>query len=79
MTVLAARFAALLRRGSGAAQVAPVYFRHDLRQLSSHSPFDVEVVANNPGTWALYRHIVHHTTNNDLGVGGLLMLANVRP
>lgn len=56
-----------------------MYFRHDLRQLSSHSPFDVEVVANNPGTWALYRHVVHHTTNNDLEPGGLLMVANVRP
>jgi hypothetical protein len=56
-----------------------VYYGHDLRQLSSRSPFDVKVVVNNPRLWALYRHVVHHMTNNDLEPGGLLMVANVSP
>lgn len=39
--------------------------------------FDVEFVAENPGTWALHCHIVHHATNNDVEPGGLLMVINV--
>jgi FtsP/CotA-like multicopper oxidase with cupredoxin domain len=41
--------------------------------------FDVEFVANNPGRWALHCHVVHHTTNNDVEPGGLLMVVNVEP
>lgn len=67
MTVLAARLAAFLSDGSAAAQVAPVYYGHDLRSLSSRSRFDVEFVANNRGKWDLRRDVV------------LLMVANVRP
>lgn len=38
---------------------------------------DVEFVANNPGKWAVHCHIVHHTTNDDVEPGGLLMVINV--
>lgn len=41
--------------------------------------FDVEFVADNPGKWALHCHIVHHTTNDDVEPGGLLMVINVEP
>ena len=40
--------------------------------------YDVEFVAGNPGKWALHCHIVHHTTNNDVEPGGLLMVVDVR-
>lgn len=37
----------------------------------------MELVADNPGTWALHCHIVHHATNDDVEPGGLLMVINV--
>ena len=40
---------------------------------------DIEFVADNPGQWALHCHIVHHTTNDDVEPGGLLMVINVVP
>lgn len=40
---------------------------------------DIEFVADNPGKWALHCHIVHHTTNDDVEPGGLLMVINVEP
>ena len=30
------------------------------------------------GKWALHCHIVHHTTNNDVEPGGLLMVVDVQ-
>ena len=41
--------------------------------------YDVEFVATKPGQWMLHCHILHHTTNNNVEPGGLMLVVNVTP
>ncbi len=40
--------------------------------------YDIEFVANEPGMWMLHCHILHHTTNDNVEPGGLMMMFNVQ-
>jgi manganese oxidase len=40
--------------------------------------YDVEFVATEPGKWMLHCHILHHTTNDGVEPGGLMMMFDVR-
>ncbi len=39
--------------------------------------YDIEFVASEPGQWMLHCHILHHTTNDNVEPGGLMMVINV--
>jgi FtsP/CotA-like multicopper oxidase with cupredoxin domain len=39
--------------------------------------YDIEFVANETGQWMLHCHILHHTTNNNVEPGGLMLIVNV--
>jgi manganese oxidase len=45
--------------------------------VSPGERYDVEFVANETGKWLLHCHILHHTTNDNLEPGGLMMLFDV--
>ena len=39
--------------------------------------YDIEFVATEPGQWMLHCHILHHTTNDNVEPGGLMLVVNV--
>ncbi|HLF73403.1 MAG TPA: copper oxidase [Anaerolineales bacterium] len=39
--------------------------------------YDIEFVAAEPGRWMLHCHILHHTTNDNVEPGGLMLMINV--
>jgi FtsP/CotA-like multicopper oxidase with cupredoxin domain len=39
--------------------------------------YDIEFLATEPGQWMLHCHILHHTTNNNVEPGGLMLMINV--
>lgn len=39
--------------------------------------YDIEFVATEPGKWMLHCHILHHTTNDNVEPGGLMLMINV--
>lgn len=39
--------------------------------------YDIEFVATGPGQWMLHCHILHHTTNDNVEPGGLMLMINV--
>lgn len=39
--------------------------------------YDIEFVATEPGQWVLHCHILHHTTNDNVEPGGLMLVVNV--
>ena len=39
--------------------------------------YDIEFVAAEPGQWVLHCHILHHTTNDNVEPGGLMLVVNV--
>ena len=39
--------------------------------------YDIEFVASETGQWMLHCHILHHTTNDNVEPGGLMMVINV--
>jgi FtsP/CotA-like multicopper oxidase with cupredoxin domain len=39
--------------------------------------YDIEFVATEPGQWMLHCHILHHTTNDNVEPGGLMLMINV--
>jgi len=39
--------------------------------------YDIEFVATEPGQWMLHCHILHHTTNDNVEPGGLMLVINV--
>jgi manganese oxidase len=39
--------------------------------------YDIEFVAIEPGQWMLHCHILHHTTNDNVEPGGLMLMINV--
>jgi hypothetical protein len=45
--------------------------------VSPGERYDIEFVASEPGHWMLHCHILHHTTNDGVEPGGLMMMFNV--
>lgn len=39
--------------------------------------YDIEFTATEPGQWMLHCHILHHTTNNNVEPGGLMLMIDV--
>lgn len=39
--------------------------------------YDIEFLATEPGVWMLHCHILHHTTNDNVEPGGLMLVINV--
>jgi FtsP/CotA-like multicopper oxidase with cupredoxin domain len=39
--------------------------------------YDIEFVASETGQWMLHCHILHHTTNDNVEPGGLMLMVNV--
>ncbi len=39
--------------------------------------YDIEFVATEPGQWMFHCHILHHTTNDNVEPGGLMLIVNV--
>ena len=39
--------------------------------------YDIEFTPDRPGKWMLHCHIPHHTTNEHVEPGGLMMIINV--
>lgn len=39
--------------------------------------YDIEFTATEPGQWMLHCHILHHTTNDNVEPGGLMLVVNV--
>jgi FtsP/CotA-like multicopper oxidase with cupredoxin domain len=39
--------------------------------------YDIEFTASEPGKWMLHCHILHHTTNDNVEPGGLMLVVNV--
>jgi len=39
--------------------------------------YDIEFIATEPGQWMLHCHILHHTTNDGVEPGGLMLIVNV--
>jgi FtsP/CotA-like multicopper oxidase with cupredoxin domain len=39
--------------------------------------YDIEFVADNPGTWVLHCHVLHHVTNDNEEPGGLITVIEV--
>jgi FtsP/CotA-like multicopper oxidase with cupredoxin domain len=39
--------------------------------------YDIEFVAIETGQWMLHCHILHHTTNDNIDPGGLMLIVNV--
>ncbi|MAT41365.1 MAG: copper oxidase [Anaerolineaceae bacterium] len=45
--------------------------------VSPGERYDIEFVATESGQWILHCHILHHTTNNNVEPGGLMLIINV--
>jgi FtsP/CotA-like multicopper oxidase with cupredoxin domain len=39
--------------------------------------YDIEFIATEVGSWMLHCHILHHTTNDNVEPGGLMLMINV--
>jgi FtsP/CotA-like multicopper oxidase with cupredoxin domain len=39
--------------------------------------YDIEFIATEPGQWMLHCHILHHTTNDNVEPGGLMLMIKV--
>ncbi|MFZ6029216.1 MAG: multicopper oxidase family protein [Chloroflexota bacterium] len=49
----------------------------DTVSIAPGERYDVEFVATEPGQWMLHCHILHHTTNDNVEPGGLMMVIHV--
>lgn len=49
----------------------------DTVSVSPGERYDIEFVASETGQWMLHCHILHHTTNDNVEPGGLMMMINV--
>jgi FtsP/CotA-like multicopper oxidase with cupredoxin domain len=45
--------------------------------VSPGERYDIEFIASEPGQWMLHCHILHHTTNDNVEPGGLMLMINV--
>lgn len=41
--------------------------------------YDIEFIASEPGEWMMHCHILHHTTNDNVEPGGLMLVIHVMP
>lgn len=51
----------------------------DTLSIAPGERYDVEFIAAEPGKWMLHCHILHHTTNNNVEPGGLMLVVEVTP
>lgn len=51
----------------------------DTLSIAPGERYDVEFTATEPGQWMLHCHILHHTTNDNVEPGGLMLVVNVAP
>jgi FtsP/CotA-like multicopper oxidase with cupredoxin domain len=51
----------------------------DTLSIAPGERYDVEFIAGEPGQWMLHCHILHHTTNDNVEPGGLMLVVNVEP
>jgi FtsP/CotA-like multicopper oxidase with cupredoxin domain len=49
----------------------------DTLSIAPGERYDIEFVAAETGQWMLHCHILHHTTNDNIEPGGLMMMINV--
>jgi len=49
----------------------------DTLSIAPGERYDIEFVATEPGQWMLHCHILHHTTNDNVEPGGLMLVVNV--
>lgn len=51
----------------------------DTLSVAPGQRFDIEFTPTEPGRWMFHCHILHHTTNNNIDPGGLMMIIDVTP
>jgi len=51
----------------------------DTLSIAPGERYDVEFTATETGKWMLHCHILHHTTNNNVEPGGLMLVVEVTP
>lgn len=51
----------------------------DTLSIAPGERYDIEFIAAESGKWMLHCHILHHTTNNNIEPGGLMMVVEVTP
>ena len=49
----------------------------DTLSIAPGERYDIEFIATEPGEWMLHCHILHHTTNDGVEPGGLMLMINV--
>ena len=49
----------------------------DTLSVAPGERYDIEFVATEPGQWMLHCHILHHTTNDNVEPGGLMLMINI--
>jgi FtsP/CotA-like multicopper oxidase with cupredoxin domain len=54
-----------------------VQLTKDTVSVAPGERYDIEFVATEPGQWMLHCHILHHTTNDNVEPGGLMLMINV--
>jgi len=56
---------------------AAAQWTKDTVSVAPGERYDIEFVATEPGPWLLHCHIPHHTTNDNVEPGGLILIVNV--
>jgi len=51
----------------------------DTLSVAPGQRFDIEFTPTEPGQWMFHCHILHHTTNDNVDPGGLMMIIDVAP
>lgn len=51
----------------------------DTVAVSPGERYDIEFTFDQPGTWVMHCHVLHHVTNNNVEPGGLIYVINVEP
>jgi manganese oxidase len=54
-----------------------VQLTKDTVSVAPGERYDIEFIATEPGQWMLHCHILHHTTNDNVEPGGLMLIINV--
>lgn len=55
----------------------PAQLTKDTVSVAPGERYDVEFIATETGQWMLHCHILHHTTNDNVEPGGLMLMINV--
>jgi len=61
----------------GHAVPEAVQLTKDTVTVAPGERYDIEFVATEPGQWMLHCHILHHTTNDNVEPGGLMLMISV--